>query len=351
MRPPATRPKPLLPPRGGSGSARAQPGAALLAAMITVALIATLAAAALWQQWRGVEIEAAERARAQADWILTGALDWGRLILAGDARNSSTDHLGEPWAVPLAEARLSTFLAAGESGGNAADADADAAPDLDAFLSGQVTDLQSRLNLMNLALGSAQDQLLAITIFTRLFELLNLPASELGALQRGLLAARQAMAGDSAAAGGGNSDGNAAILPQRFEQLTWLGLSRETLATLAPHATLLPDAGITPLNLNTASAEAIYAALPGIDLAKARQLVSLRQQAHFRSAADALGRIGAASSANAWVGVRSNYFEIQGRLRLDNLTLQEVAVVRRGRTSSGQTVTPLWRVRTPLTAP
>ena len=82
--------------------------------MITVALIATLAAAALWQQWRGVEVEAAERARLQSSWLLNGALDWGRLILRIDD-NFGVDHLAEPWAVPLAEARLSTFLAAGEA--------------------------------------------------------------------------------------------------------------------------------------------------------------------------------------------------------------------------------------------
>ena len=40
---------------------KTQRGAALLAAMITVALVATLAAAALWRQWRGVEVEGAER--------------------------------------------------------------------------------------------------------------------------------------------------------------------------------------------------------------------------------------------------------------------------------------------------
>ena len=30
----------------------------------------------VWQQWRAVQVEAAERARTQAAWILTGALDW-----------------------------------------------------------------------------------------------------------------------------------------------------------------------------------------------------------------------------------------------------------------------------------
>ncbi len=89
-----------------------QRGAALLIALLTVTLVASLSAAALWQQWRSVQIETAERARVQALWVLNGALDWARLILREDVREGSVDHLGEPWAVPLEEARLSTFLAA-----------------------------------------------------------------------------------------------------------------------------------------------------------------------------------------------------------------------------------------------
>ena len=99
--------------RHDAAAARAQQaGAALLTAMIIVTLVATLAASMVWQQWRAVQVEAAERARTQSAWILAGALDWARLILREDARSGGADHLGEPWAVPLAEARLSTFLAA-----------------------------------------------------------------------------------------------------------------------------------------------------------------------------------------------------------------------------------------------
>jgi len=84
----------------------------LLTAMLVVVLVSTLASAMVWQQWRAVQVEAAERARTQAGWILTGALDWARLILREDARSGGATTLSEPWATPLAEARLSTFLAA-----------------------------------------------------------------------------------------------------------------------------------------------------------------------------------------------------------------------------------------------
>ena len=96
-------------------AAKPATGAALLTAMIIVTLVATLAGSMVWQQWRAVQVEAAERARTQSAWILSGALDWARLILREDARSggqNGIDHLGEPWAMPLAEARLSTFLAA-----------------------------------------------------------------------------------------------------------------------------------------------------------------------------------------------------------------------------------------------
>ncbi|HXD06992.1 MAG TPA: type II secretion system minor pseudopilin GspK, partial [Burkholderiaceae bacterium] len=77
-----------------------QRGAALLTAMVIVSLIATLASAMVWQQWRAVQVEAAERARVQGQWILAGATDWARLILREDAKadrakgNNSTDNLG-----------------------------------------------------------------------------------------------------------------------------------------------------------------------------------------------------------------------------------------------------------------
>ena len=68
---------------------RRQHGAALLTAMIIVALVATLAGSMVWQQWRAIQVEAAERARTQSAWILSGALDWARLILREDAKNGA----------------------------------------------------------------------------------------------------------------------------------------------------------------------------------------------------------------------------------------------------------------------
>ena len=105
--------------RSAPSKLAAQQGAALLMAMLTVALVATLAAAGVWLQWRSIEVEAAERQRGQAHWLLLGALDWSRIILREDARaggENGQDHLAEPWAVPLQEARLSTFVSSNAEG-------------------------------------------------------------------------------------------------------------------------------------------------------------------------------------------------------------------------------------------
>ena len=313
----------------------AQRGAALLAAMITVTLVATLAAAALWRQWRGVEVEAAERARVQSAWLLTGALDWSRLILSGDysedeRKRQMVDHLGEPWAVPLAEARLSTFLAAGESSSDT---------HRDAFLSGEVTDLQSRLNVMNLVVGDANGRQEAYLRFQRLFELLNLRNAELALLRDNLQRAADAM---KAAAPDGN---DAPLLPRRFDQLAWLGLSPESLQVLRPYLTVLPLEGsaATKVNVNTAPAPVLVAAL-GLNPADAQRLVGDRERDFFKDLADA--RLQRADTA--WAGVNSSFFEVRGRLRLDDVALEEVSVVRR---TGRNRVSTLWRERAALSVP
>jgi len=316
---------------GRPGAAHIHPrqaGAALLTAMLTVALVASLAAGALWQQWRSVEVESAERARVQSLWVLTGALDWARLILREDARSGGADHLAEPWAVPLAEARLSTFLAADKS--SALDNDASASQ---AFLSGLISDLQARLNVASLV-DSGKVSEPALKAFAKLFELLGLPPGELTALAENLRLALDNSAENNAAR-------LAPLLPQRVDQLVWLGLSPRSLAVLRPYITLLPAP--TPVNINTASATVLFASIASLDMAQAQRLVSTRQTAHFRTLAEVtaqLGRMGVPLN-DAQLSVNSRFFEVQGRLRLDQAVVEEHSVVQR----DGTDVKTLWRDR------
>lgn len=322
--------------------ARHRRGAALLAALLTVALVATLAMAGLWQQWRAIEVETAERQRAQAAWVLTGALDWARLILREDARAGTVDHLAEPWAIPLQEARLSTFLAADRN------APAGDAAGESAFLSGDIVDLQSRLNLNNL-MDADRISPAGLRAFQRLFDLLGLPPAQLDTL----VAQLRLASGPAGGAVGRNAPGpqtdtdtqRVPLMPVRAEQLGWLGVPASTVAALEPHVTVLPRR--TAVNLNTANAQVIYAAINGIGLADARRLVAARTTRALATPADAARLLGQALPNDALVGISSRYFEVRGRLRLDRLVIQVRTRVER----DGLDVKPLQQQRGVMDAP
>lgn len=302
-------------------------GAALLTAMMIVALVATLAGSMIWQQWRAIQVEEAERARTQSAWILAGALDWARLILREDARSigatgSSIDHLGEPWAVPLAEARLSTFLAADKS-------NTDDAPD--AFLSGAITDQQARLNLSNLVVGNKidADQLAALQ---RLCEAVGVSADVAQRIANGLRDAAPPQPPDpSANAQAAPKVADPPLLPRSTAQLAWFGLDPAALKTLEPFVTLLPTSGApTKVNVNTAPREVLVAAIPGLDLATAERIVQARQRTPFK-ATDKVRELAPSISiaALAQVDVASRFFEVRGRLRLDDIVLEQRSLVEK----------------------
>ncbi|MGF6211552.1 type II secretion system minor pseudopilin GspK [Comamonas sp. 4034] len=299
------------------GTRLGQRGAALLAAMLTVTLVATIAASAVWQQWRNLEVEGAERMRVQAAWLLLGGLDFSRQILRHDARTSGgTDSLTEPWSVPLAEARLSTFLQATNNQTNVHDATIDAAQ---AFLSGAVVDAQARLNIRNLVSSNALNPT-ARRQFERLFERLGLPSAELTVLSQQALAALRSE--DKAA--------NAPLLPRTYKELAWWGLSPATLAALEPYVTLLPQTSL--VNINTASPTVIWAAVDGLDFATAQQITQMRTTKAFENTTDIKQRFPNNQALSAAIGlldVRTAYFEVWARLRFDDLVVQEKSLVYR----------------------
>jgi len=293
-------------------------------AMLTVALVATLASAALWRQWRNVEVESSERSRMQAGWVLSGALDWARLILREDARAGGPDHLGEPWSVPLQESRLSAFLAMDPSQTDASD---------DVFLSGQITDAQARMNVRNLVVDgkvSEPDQ----QAFARLFELLGLEPAEVDTVAANLKLALDPSPDT-------DKDVSVPLVPRRVEQLPWLGLSDASLRVLAPYITILPVR--TPLNLNSASAEALAANIPGLELTDASGMVAARARSPFRALSEVARFLppGTAALGAAQFSVGTRFFDVRGRLRMEQLVVEERSLLQR----NGMNIAILWRER------
>jgi general secretion pathway protein K len=301
-----------------------QRGAALLLAMVVLTLVATLAAGMVWQQWRAVQVEAAERQRAQLAWILGGALDLGRVILRLDGRTPGVDHLGEPWATELQEASLGSLLAQDRN------ASAEGAPEV--YLRGRIRDAQSRYNLRNLV----DDEHRVV-------------AAELDALKRLCVNAGQApelaetIANGLAAAWRPDAAGEAPLAPSSVDELVWLGADAEALKALKPLVDLLPER--TPVNLNTASREVLAGVVAGLDAASAERLVQSRQNRPLRNLDDARDFIADAAQRDPKrLSVASRYFEVSGWLRAEGRVVEERMLVRR----QGREVTPVARQRRAL---
>lgn len=328
-------------------------GAALLLAMLILTLVATFAAGMLWQQWRAIEVESAERARAQAAWLIEGTTDWARIILREDARANAgkppVDSSDENWAIPIRDAKLSDFLAADRNNTDLGG--------IDATLSGQITDAQARFNLRNLvpdeedkegdapadpeALKAAQAQREApLRALRRLCTQLGLTPD---------VADRIAQAMQSAAPRQGNADGDIStaaagpVAPQRPSQLTWLGLDAATVARLTPYVVVLPTR--TPVNVNTTSAEVLAAVFEGLDRGSAERVLRGRPAGGYPSLDAVKQQLGGTLTPDAaTLAVTTSFFEVTGELRYDRYVLREQTLVQR-RT---QDVVVLRRERLPL---
>jgi general secretion pathway protein K len=299
------------------GTRHRQRGAALLLALIILTLVTTVTAGMVWQQSRAVDVESAERARAQAGWILNGALDWARLILREDQRSArqrgnAYTSLDDAWSKPLEEARLSSFLAA--------DKDNNADSNVEAFISGSIVDAQGRFNLRGLVDPAGKVLKPQVEALQRLAGLAGAPSDTASRIAQAL-GATLAPATDADPRG-------TPLRPEKMDDLQWLGIDSATLARLADWVTLLPV--VTSVNVNTAPREVLVAAIDGLDLGSAERLVQARSRKPFAdiAAVEALLPAGVKPDP-ARAGVSSNWFEVAGRLRLEERVLEERSLLQR----------------------
>ena len=295
----------------GLPGAGRQRGAALITAMLIAALAAVMVSGMFWSQWSAIAREQTAREQTQARWILRGSIDWARLILREDANTSTADYLGEPWSVPLAEARLSTFLAARGQ---------DNAGLPDAWLEGRIVDAQSRFNLRDLAPAGTVDPQ-ALLAFERLCVALQLPSSVAADIANGIAASNPV----------GAAAQNVANLPlplQQLQDLARLGSTvADALPKLAPAVTLLPQA--TPVNANTAS-PMVLAAVLGVGADTAQALVEARKRAYFRNLGDITTLLPQGATVNPQlVSVATGYFDAIARVRINKLEYAERALIQR----------------------
>ena len=299
-----------------------QRGVAVITALLLTTLAITIVSSLFWQQQVQVRSIENQRLQLQNEWILRGALDWAALILREDAKYSSVDNLDEPWAVSLAETRLDQYVENGR-------ADTDVA---DATLSGGISDAQARYNLTNLSLDGTINPV-EVAVFGRLLHNAKLEP-ELAQATADAIAASIKKPAATAADSGDQSGPQTMKLTQVNDLLAVPGFSPEMLDRIKDLVIFLPRA--TPVNVNTASAEVLAARIDTLTLSDAATLVANRKTASFRDIADLSNRLqGKLSSASgSKLSVTTNYFLVNGKVRMSRAGLSMQALVERNGTGT-----------------
>ena len=221
-----------------------QRGAAVILALLTVALVAGLAAAAVGDLGVAMDQVTGRHDQAQARQLARGAVDWARNVLAEDARGSTVDHLGEAWAVQVPP----TPVEEGE-------------------LAGEIREQSGRINLNNLVQADGPD-LGEMDQFLRLLAILGVGDSQALDLRAALLDWLDAD-DEPRLPGGAESSWYGAQTPARraangplvavSELLQVRGFTPQLVARLTPFVVAVPPG--STVNVNTAPAEVLAAFL------------------------------------------------------------------------------------------
>lgn len=284
-------------------------GAALLMAMLIAALAATVAVALAADQQRWLADVTHRRDQVQAQSLALAGVQWARQILREDARGSSLDHLGEPWALPLP-----------------------ATPIANGSIQGRIEDAQARFNLNMLASDEPTGRIERARL-ARLFASRDVPPALLGAI------ADWVDADATPRADGGEDDAYAQTVPPslaanapllRTAEITAVrGVDARAFAAVAPFVIALPTT--TALNLNTAAAETLTAALPDLRGDALAGLLADRARAPYTSLADFRSRLprGVAFADEASFGVSSSFFLVTVNSRQGDAVAQARALLKR----------------------
>ena len=314
-----------------------QGGVAVVTALLLTTLAISIVASLFWQQQVQVRTLENQRLQLQTKWILRGALDWASVVLRQELPYTSLDQV---WATPLAETRLDQYIERERLEGE----------NFDASLSGNIVDATSRYNLANLAQQGQRDPEQE-AIFLRLLNVLRLDTRL--AQRVGVFVAQGQRAAESAnSRGPGGLQGDPGDPPQpnalpvppakgvpvplvQVEDLLAVqGMTPAILAQLKPFLIVLPEK--TPLNVNTVPAELLAALIPDMSLSEAGSLVARRKTAAWRDEASFRSQVrGSDAIAQNVFDVKSSWFLVQSRIRLDRAALNSESLIQRKPLVSG----------------
>ncbi len=279
-----------------------QKGSATLTAMIVMVLATIILASLIWQQHLSIRQLEYQRDRRQAEWLHISATDFARFVLAEDSRATGNDHLGEPWAIPLADTKIADFLRG-----------IDIPQEIrHVSLVGQVTDAQSRFNLNSLVDGGGQTNAQALAVFQRLLE--NSGTDRTLALTVANYLSKSGF---------------------RFRDINELtgfgGFTEATVRRLRPNLVALPDA--TMINVNTATPDVLRALFQGMSAGQATSFAAARLETPLKSAIEVnnlLTRLGVSQSGETkLIDTKSSFFITRSEVRFGEALYVGQSILRR----------------------
>lgn len=288
-----------------------QRGVALLTAVLVVALIAILGAGMLGHMNLATHRSGNLWLLDQAWWYAIGVEDWAGEILARDARDNDIDSLNQAWAQPV-----------------------DYLPIEGGAIQGQLSDLQGRINLNNVA---SDDEAMG-----RLQRLIGLVADA------DVITARRIAQGvrdwidpdiEPVLPDGAEDDYYLGLQPayrtgnrpmaSPGELRAVRGVTGPIYAALEPHIAALP-AG-TAINVNTATVPVLASLHEGIGPATAETLAERRRERPWSDVQAFLreSELSGLDLPAQGLGVASNYFLASGRVGVDRAQLTFHSVLQR----------------------
>ena len=301
-----------------------QEGAAVITAMFIVVLSTLVISPLVWTLFASAKSIQVFSTLTQANQIAISGIDWVRVILREDARSSTTDHLNELWALPLADTTLNESLMRDtERIGNI--------QDRNVTLHGQVLDAQARFNLRNLGMD-AENQKEWLKAFDRLTNLLDINQEQ----KSRMILALNELFPKSDSDNEENKDNNnlTETILRPIVPLDWHSfckqyqLSEDTFKKLSSFVTILPNE--TTVNLNTADKEVIFSVLLNISKGQVQQIMENRLRVTFNDLNDVRTLVPPSVEINeTLVDVKTNFFLVQGEVNIDNSEISSSALLER----------------------
>ena len=310
---------------------RRQRGVAIITALLLTTLAVTIVASLFWMQQVQIRSMENQRLQLQTKWILRGGVDFSRMLLREEGlQRPAYTSLLSIWNTPLEETKLDDYVEKERLENEKSDA----------TLQGRVVDATSRYNLANLTQGSQIDPL-QVAVFRRLLGHLKInPALAQKTAQlvvEGVGPAQVPIGQPQPPA-----RTSVPLALTRLEDLMAVpGYTVDDINKLREFTVVLPDAPTT-INVNTAPAEVIAALVNNFSLQQAQALVARRKQADYRSTADFTAQLFGVPStdwpAQNMFDVKSEWFLVRSRVKLDRAQLDAESLVNRQLTSPNLTV-------------